>query len=515
MERAKFDSSRLNKDVSRAHLALRLCVGILLVLNLAFYTRSAPVLRLVELTVCREYYATRDPGLIGSGGYVEEKSCKVDQIQKKVAWLFALDQLLHFCCDFVATLPLGFLATRVGPKPVMLLNFTGFILSWAWMVCVCYFYQIFSVNMVLLAPLFTVFGGASHVMTAIIYSGAAMFTENRTATFSVLEAVIQVSQLIGPIIGSSLLMLGIYVPYYFIFPVALLSIPLTLCLPHRALSGDLTKPHLSRQHSPVRCQAYVHPEEQHLLSQDPSSTDQRYVRVEGTEVSYSGSHVIAHGPKTPRLRSLRDKMWADAKHFSKIFKEFPVVRYSYAALLVTTLGKQALHILLQYVSKRFNVSVAQAGFLFSIKAVVALVLYTLILPFAQRIMGTDSNRSNIRLARLSIVLLALGTSLIGISWNIWALIPGLVVYAFGFGFPVLARSLVTSTASANNIPIPLLYSGLAIAETVGSFIGATVLTAAFTGTISQGGVIAGIPFFVCAFFYGLIAVPTWTMNLNA
>ena len=98
MEGAKFDSSRLNKISSRAHLAPRLCVGILLVLNLAFYTRSAPVLRLVELTVCREYYVTRDPGLIDSGGYVEEKFCKVDQIQKKVAWLFALDQLLHFCC---------------------------------------------------------------------------------------------------------------------------------------------------------------------------------------------------------------------------------------------------------------------------------------------------------------------------------------------------------------------------------------------------------------------------------
>ena len=58
--------------------------------------------------------------------------------------------------------------------------------------------------------------------------------------------------------------------------------------------------------------------------------------------------------------------------------------------------------------------------------------------------------------------------------------------------------MVTSTASANDIPIPLLYSGLAIAETLGSFIGATVLTAAFTSTIGQGGVIAGIPFFVCA-----------------
>ncbi|SLM38479.1 hypothetical protein LPUS_08699 [Lasallia pustulata] len=86
-------------------------------------------------------------------------------------------------------------------------------------------------------------------------------------------------------------------------------------------------------------------------------------------------------------------------------------------------------------------------------------------------MTTEPSPSNSRLARLSIVLLTLGAICIGISWNIWALIPGLVIYAFGFGFPVLVRSLVTSTASANDIPIPLLYSGLAIAETLGSFMG--------------------------------------------
>lgn len=101
--------------------------------------------------------------------------------------------------DFVATLPLGPLAARVGPKPVMSLNFSGFILSWAWMLCVCetaslpslsmdirlimgvidYFHNVFSVDMVLLAPMFTVFGPASHVMTALIYSEATIFTKNR------------------------------------------------------------------------------------------------------------------------------------------------------------------------------------------------------------------------------------------------------------------------------------------------------------------------------------------------
>ena len=48
----------------------------------------------------------------------------------------------------------------------------------------------------------------------------------RTTTFSLLEGIIQVSQLIGSVIGSSLLMLGIAVPFYFAVPLACLSIPL-------------------------------------------------------------------------------------------------------------------------------------------------------------------------------------------------------------------------------------------------------------------------------------------------
>jgi hypothetical protein len=75
---------------------------------------------------------------------------------------------------------------------------------------------------------------------------------------------------------------------------------------------------------------------------------------------------------------------------------------------------------------------------------------------------------------------------------------GLIIYALGFGFAVVVRSIVTQAANANNLSIPLLYSGLAIAETAGSFIGATVLTAAFTSTIGKGGVIAGIPFLICS-----------------
>ena len=82
----------------RKKFAPHICTAIILALNLAFYSKAAPTLRLVELTVCREYYSVHNPNAIESNGYVSEAFCKDDEIQRKVAWLFTLDELLHFCC---------------------------------------------------------------------------------------------------------------------------------------------------------------------------------------------------------------------------------------------------------------------------------------------------------------------------------------------------------------------------------------------------------------------------------
>jgi len=75
---------------------------------------------------------------------------------------------------------------------------------------------------------------------------------------------------------------------------------------------------------------------------------------------------------------------------------------------------------------------------------------------------------------------------------------GLIIYAAGFGFPVLVRSMISSAATAYNLPIPLLFSGLAITETAGSFIGATLLTTAFVKTLGLHGWLQGLPFWICA-----------------
>jgi len=84
------------------------CAAIILVLNLAFYAMAAPIVRIFELSVCREYYFVHNPSMVGGDGFVEEKFCKVDEIQK-VAWLLTINGMLGFCCGKIC-----YIVLRVG-----------------------------------------------------------------------------------------------------------------------------------------------------------------------------------------------------------------------------------------------------------------------------------------------------------------------------------------------------------------------------------------------------------------
>jgi hypothetical protein len=49
------------------------------------FMRITPKLRMYELALCRDYYSKEDPSLIAPDGSVEEKYCKLEQIQSELA----------------------------------------------------------------------------------------------------------------------------------------------------------------------------------------------------------------------------------------------------------------------------------------------------------------------------------------------------------------------------------------------------------------------------------------------
>jgi len=59
----------------------------MLLVNLAGSLYQLPLNRVIERRLCREYYAQYAPASVGPDGTVQEKLCKVDAVQRDLAWL--------------------------------------------------------------------------------------------------------------------------------------------------------------------------------------------------------------------------------------------------------------------------------------------------------------------------------------------------------------------------------------------------------------------------------------------
>jgi hypothetical protein len=62
-------------------------LGLLLLVNLSMSLYQLPLHRVIERRLCREYYADQDPTMIDPGGNVSEDLCKVDFVQRELAWI--------------------------------------------------------------------------------------------------------------------------------------------------------------------------------------------------------------------------------------------------------------------------------------------------------------------------------------------------------------------------------------------------------------------------------------------
>lgn len=164
-------------------------------------------------------------------------------------------------------------------------------------------------------------------------------------------------------------------------------------------------------------------------------------------------------------------------------------------------------ILLQYISSRYQVNLAQATALVSIRSGLAFLLCVVVLPVANiycrsRLFDGRAQRSDIFLARTSSIFLALGFLGIGLAPNLPLLVASLVVNSLSWGLWSLLRSLSTDLVRDAG-HVARLNSFIGIVDTVGLMVGSPLLAALFTKGMELGGPWRGLPFVVCA---GAVAV---------
>lgn len=82
----------------RLHLVPWLVGAIQLLATLGHWLNNVPLSRLLELNLCRAYYLAHDPSFVDPDGNVEERFCKLDDVQESLAFYLGLLSTLELVC---------------------------------------------------------------------------------------------------------------------------------------------------------------------------------------------------------------------------------------------------------------------------------------------------------------------------------------------------------------------------------------------------------------------------------
>lgn len=67
--------------------SIRPLIVLLILVHLSAVLYTLPLNRVIELRLCEEHYQLHDPTLIPINGAIPEKLCKIDEVQRRLAWL--------------------------------------------------------------------------------------------------------------------------------------------------------------------------------------------------------------------------------------------------------------------------------------------------------------------------------------------------------------------------------------------------------------------------------------------
>ncbi|KAH8881493.1 MFS general substrate transporter [Thozetella sp. PMI_491] len=423
---------------------------------------SAPTLRLMEDNICRQFY---DPtGELGSP--IDEKLCKEDKIQAELAYLEGYIVTLEAVIGLAVALPYGILADKVGRKPILLISTAGWTLSAFWVIIVLWFNNIFSVWWVLASGLFQVVGGGNTVSVAVLYSIVAdVASEADRASYFFFMAFFSLGgNFVGPLIGSKLM--ATFTPW-------LPTIFGTILMPSALI----------------------------FLSMIP----------ETLPLAQKHSEYVSEG-EDERDASFRSHLRGGFNHLRKSFR---MLNLSLCLILAVGLsrtpeGLATTSFFIQYVSKRFEWSIASAGYLLGVRGIINALLLLVVLPTLSKLLESKDYRfqmstpaKDLYLARLSAFFAASGAVFLAGS-SIWIVTVGLVVNTLASGFAPLLRSLSTSFVEPQDTS--KLYTLIAIMDTVGSLYAGPVLAWLFETGMRLQGLWVGLPYFWLAGVFAVVLV---------
>lgn len=238
----------------------------------------------------------------------------------------------------------------------------------------------------------------------------------------------------------------------------------------------------------------------------------RLVSTASTNIEVTPRFLSRTRRKQLRLDCFLDKFWRLVFPFRFMFN------FQLALLLSTffiyQFSQSSILFLAQYISTRFNWSLASANLVVSLQPAINIPIFLFGVPYLsnQHLFKLPPHLKDQYLARVSSVCLALGALGVSLAPSIIILIPSLLLQAAGSGFVFIIRSMVTGLVQREQTA--RLYIAIQVLQSVGGVAGILSFTNIFAIGLKLSGLWIGLGFIVSAVLFVALVIIVWMRELT-
>ncbi|KAL3467370.1 major facilitator superfamily domain-containing protein [Aspergillus heterothallicus] len=452
----------------QAHWILFVLCTVIVTIDFASYLSIAPQTQILEDIICRDLH----PDAI-----TFSSTCKDVDVQSELALLTGWKETFDQLPGIILALPFGFMADRIGRKKVALLSLVGLIMQEVALRIICWNSPTIPPRTIWFTSLFQICGGGAQIAQSMVFTSVTDIypVETRTNKFFIIAASALTAEILANPISAFLMTKSAWLPYFLSLICEFVGLAILLFIPEtlpKILHGD---------------------------NDAQSTADEN--RDEDNNIGLF--RTVLHSAVT-QLRRIREFIWNDKA----------VLAIS-AAFFAGNVGQQALQLLLQYASKRFGWSMAEASILISLKGIINLALLLLILPTISHLLSKylPPIPKDLLIARTSACLLVLGLTLMALAPHPPLFILGISLLALGWGFYSALRSVASALVSEDHVA--LLNTAIALVQGVGAVVAGPALAGAFGLGMRMGGGWIGLPYLVSASLVAVAGALTGVVRLDS
>ncbi|KAF4164615.1 hypothetical protein CNMCM6936_008899 [Aspergillus lentulus] len=416
---------------------IALSLGIIAV-NFGSYLAMAPQIQIFESIICQKLHP--ETALLTT----KERNarCKAPDVQGELALVNGWKETLDTLPGIFLALPFGLVADQAGRKRVLMLSLIGLTIEEVMVRIIAWYSAFIPLRTVWFMSLFQICGGGSQIAISMIFT---MITDvfpvaKRANIFFIIGASTQVSEIVASPLSAWLMSWTPWLPYF-------LGVLFMLC----GLCAPIAVPETL-----------------------PKSTELSEPGTEDDEADDNAPWTVRH-----RLKAVLRRARHQIMHHSRfIFTERNIVCIS-IALLTANVAIQSLVITLQYVSKRFSWSMAEASFLISLRGLMNLSTLLLILPALSKVLDRllPPTRRDLRISAGSVLTIAVGHVVMALAASPTVFAVGLSISSLGMGFVPALRSV--ATALVDEAEIGLLGTTIALTQSIGAIIAGPMMAGTF------------------------------------